>query len=122
MCLGIGIPATAVMSIFVLLAMGFGSKLFGTRFRTYTYATMALLLVFGLLTSFQGGRLADNQSTPWMGFEERVNIYTTMLWIVALAVGLQRAQRTEAGRRWLNSNPMRDMALRTRSQSPSARR
>jgi hypothetical protein len=86
------IPATAVMSLFIVLAMGFGATLLGKRFRYYSYGTIAILLVFGALASLQAGRLAANQPTPWMGVEERVNIYATMLWVAVLAIGLLRAQ------------------------------
>jgi hypothetical membrane protein len=87
------IPATSVMSLFILLAMGFGSTLLGKRFRYYSYATIALLLVFGVLAGLQGGEMEANQPTPWMGVEERINIYATMLWAALLAIGLLRAQK-----------------------------
>lgn len=82
------IPATAVMSILILLAVGVGSRLSGPRFRCYSYATLATLLAFGALTSLQGGRIAAGDPSPWAGLEERVNIYATMLWIAVLAVEL----------------------------------
>ena len=88
------IPATAVMSLFVLLAMGFGATLMGRRFRYYSYGTIAILVVFGVLASLQGGRMAANRPTPWMGIEERTNIYATMLWMAALAIGLLRAEQS----------------------------
>ena len=88
------IPATAVMSLFVLLAMGFGATLLGKLFRYYSYGTIAVLLVFGALASLQGGKMAANQPTPWMGIEERINIYATMVWEVVLAIGLLRAQKS----------------------------
>lgn len=84
------IPATAVMSLFLLLSMGFASTLDGTRFRYYTYGTILTVIVFGVLTSVQGGRLAANQPTPWMGITERVNIYATMLWLAVLSIVLLR--------------------------------
>src|SRR5918994_6086125 len=87
------IPATAVMSLFIVLAMGFGATLLGKRFRYYSYGTIAILLVFGALASLQAGRLAANEPTPWMGIEERINIYATMLWVAVLAIGLLRAQK-----------------------------
>jgi hypothetical protein len=90
------IPGTAVMSLFMLLAMGFGATLLGKRFRYYSYGTILTLLVFGGLTSLQVGQLAANQPTPWMGIEERINIYATMLWVAVLAIGLLRAQSTAA--------------------------
>jgi hypothetical protein len=48
--------------------------------------------VFGVLASLQAGRMEANQPTPWMGIEERINIYATMLWMAVLAIGLLRAQ------------------------------
>ncbi|HVZ39359.1 MAG TPA: DUF998 domain-containing protein [Candidatus Kapabacteria bacterium] len=81
---------TAVMSLLLLAAMGFGATLAGRRFRYYTCATIIGLLLFGILTSLQAGRMTANLPTPWMGIEERVNIYATMLWMAMLAVGLRR--------------------------------
>jgi hypothetical protein len=88
-------PATAVMSLFMLLAMGFGSRLLGKRFRYYSYGTIVLLVVFGVLTSLQAGQMVADEPTPWMGLTERINIYATMLWVAVLAVGLLRTQKPE---------------------------
>jgi hypothetical protein len=87
------IPATAVMSLFIVLAMGFGATLLEKRFRYYSYGMIAILLVFGVLASLQAGQMAANEPTPWMGIEERINIYATMLWVAVLAIGLLRAQK-----------------------------
>jgi hypothetical protein len=87
------IPATMVMSLFILLAMGFGATLLGKRFRYYSYATIAILIVFGVLTSLQAGKMVADELTPWMGLAERINIYATMLWVAVLAIGLLRAQK-----------------------------
>jgi bacteriorhodopsin len=86
------IPATVVMSLFFLLAVGFGATLLGKRFRYYSYGTIVTLVVFGALTSLQAPRITANQPTPWGGIYERINIYATMLWVAVLAVGLLRAQ------------------------------
>jgi hypothetical protein len=86
---------TIVMSLFIVLAMAFGSRLLGRRFRYYTYATIAILVVFGGLTSLQVGQLEANEPTPWMGITERINIYATMLWVAVLAIGLLRAPKAE---------------------------
>jgi hypothetical membrane protein len=96
-------PATAVMSLFLLLAMGFGATLLGRRFRYFTYGTILTLVVFGVLTSLQAGRMATNQPTPWMGIEERINIYATILWVAVLTVALLRA-RTEWPREGLGAS------------------
>jgi Protein of unknown function (DUF998) len=86
-------PGTIVMSLFIVLAVGFGSTLLGKRFRYYSYGTILTLIVFGVLTSLQVGQMETNQPTPWMGLEERINIYATMLWVAVLAIGLLRAQK-----------------------------
>jgi hypothetical protein len=49
--------------------------------------------VFGVLTSLQVGQMAANEPTPWMGIEERINIYATMLWVAVLAIGLFGTQK-----------------------------
>jgi hypothetical protein len=90
-------PGTVVQSLFLLLAMGVGSRLLGRRFRWYSYGTILTLLVFGALTSLQAGRMVANDPTPWMGIEERVNIYATMLWL-AVAGGRWRVRGTSASR------------------------
>ena len=86
------VPMTALMSLFMLLAMGFGATLLGKRFRYYSYATIAVLVVFGVLTSLQAGKMVANEATLWMGLEERINIYATMLWVAVLAIGLLRTK------------------------------
>jgi hypothetical protein len=86
------LPGTAVMSLSLVLAMVFGSTLLGKRFRYYSYGTILAVLVFGVLTSLQAPQIAANQPTPWSGIYERINIYATMLWVAALAIGLLRAQ------------------------------
>jgi len=85
-------PMTAVMSLFILLSMGFGAFLLGRWFRFYSFATIVILLIFGALTSFQAPQLAAGQPTPWMGLTERINIYATMLWFAVLPIALLRAQ------------------------------
>src|SRR5215204_2602522 len=87
------VPLTAVMSLFVLLAVGFGATLLGERFRYYSHATMAILIVFGVLTNLQAGKMVADEPTPWMGLTERINIYATMLWVAVLAIGHLRAQK-----------------------------
>ena len=88
-------PVTMVSVIFRLLAVGFGSRLLGKGFRYYSYATIAILVVFGVLSGQQGGRAEANLPTPWLGLEQRINAYTFMLWMAVLAIGLLRAQKSE---------------------------
>ena len=89
------LPGTAVSVLCILLAIGFGSTLLGRRFRYYSYATILAILVFGVLTSLQVDQMAANQPTPWMGLEERGNVYAIMLWVAVLAIGLLSAQKSE---------------------------
>lgn len=57
-------PMTAVMSLFILLSMGFGAFLLERRFRFYSFATIIILIIFGTLTGFQAPQLAAGQFTP----------------------------------------------------------
>lgn len=82
---GIGMP------ILFLLAVGFGSRLLGARFRYFSYAIILVTLAFGFAQSLQAGAMLANRPTPWMGLEERACAYAPMLWFVVLAFGLLRA-------------------------------
>lgn len=86
---GIGMP------IFFLIAIGFGSRLFGRRFRYFSYAMLLVMIVGGILVGQQASAMAANQPTPWLGIQERANAYAAMLWFVVLAVGLLRARGAE---------------------------
>jgi hypothetical protein len=89
---------TAVLVLLILLSIGFGATAFGTPFRLYSIGTLLIVLVFGALAGLQSGNMATNLPTPWMGVEERLNIFGYMLWVVVLAVGLLRAQGAIAPR------------------------
>lgn len=89
---------TAVMSLFILMFMGFEAFLVGRWFRFYSFATIVIVITFGVLTGLQAPQLEAGQSTPWMGLTERINIYATMLWFAVLAISLLRAQAERASR------------------------
>jgi Protein of unknown function (DUF998) len=89
------VPGTALSVLCVLLAIGFGSTLLGRRFRYYSYATILTMFVFGVLVGVRAGQVEANQPTPWLGIEERGNIYAIMLWVVVLAIGLLHAEKSE---------------------------
>jgi hypothetical membrane protein len=84
------IAATAVIVLCILLAIGFGSSLFGRWFRLYSHATLLTLLAFGIWTSLQAARLAAAEPTPWLGAAERVHIGAYLAWVVVLTVTLYR--------------------------------
>jgi Protein of unknown function (DUF998) len=84
--------ATAIMVLSMLLAMGFGAFLHGTRFRLYSLGTLLTVLVFAGLSFQQATQLAANEPAPWLGIIERVGIYAWMAWVAVLAVALLRAE------------------------------
>jgi len=81
---------TGVGVLLLLLTVGFGATAFGKRFRLYSIGTILIFFVFGTLSGLDGPRLAANLPTPWMGVWERINIFSYMLWVVVLAIGLLR--------------------------------
>lgn len=87
---GIGMP------ILFMLAIGFGARLFGKRFQYFSYATILAMIAGGILVGGQTSALTANEPTPWLGVEERMNAYASMLWFVVLAAGLLRAQSAVA--------------------------
>ncbi|HEU0079347.1 MAG TPA: DUF998 domain-containing protein [Longimicrobiaceae bacterium] len=78
--------------VLTLLTVGFGAAALGRRFRIYSMATLAVFVVFGVLTGVQGPRIAADLPTPWIGVWERINIGAFLLWMVVLAVTLLRAR------------------------------
>lgn len=82
------ITLAMVTVLLMLLAIGFGARALGHRFRRYSVATMAVLLAFGVLTAIESPRIAANLPTPWIGVWERINIAAFLLWIVVLAIAL----------------------------------
>jgi hypothetical protein len=76
--------------LLMLLAIGFGAAVFGKRFRLYSIATIALLVVFGALTGLEAPSIAANLPTPWVGVWERINIGVFLLWVMTLAIALLR--------------------------------
>jgi len=88
-------PLTAVMSLFILLSMGFGAFLHDRRFRFYSFTTIVVVILFGVLTGLQIPQLEAGQPTRWMGFTERINIYATMLWFAVLSIILWRSEKEQ---------------------------
>jgi len=82
--------------LLMLLAIGYGTAAFGTRFRRYSIATLLILLAFGALTFVDAPRVQANLPTPWIGVWERINVGVFLLWVVVLATALLRARHTAA--------------------------
>jgi hypothetical membrane protein len=84
------IIVTGVLVVLTLLAIGFGAFALGRGFRRYSFVTLATMIVLGAMSAPYGVRLGTGQPTPGLGIVERITIYSSMLWIVALAVALLR--------------------------------
>jgi len=85
------LAGTTVLLMFA--AMVCGAVALRGWFRIYSIATIAVLLVFGALTSADASKVADDLPTPWAGLWERINICAFLLWVVVFAVVLLRERR-----------------------------
>lgn len=83
--------ALSAMTVLLILAeIGFGAAAFGLRFRLYSIATAAAVLIFGALTGVESAKVPAGDPTPWMGLFERVSLVAWLLWLAVLAVALLR--------------------------------
>lgn len=76
----------SVTLLLLLLAMWFAADSLGQRFRAYTWATLAVLAVFAVVTAVQSPGVAANLPTPWIGIWERIAIASFLLWVAVLAI------------------------------------
>jgi hypothetical protein len=84
------IALTGLLSMIILLFVASGGFALGRGFRLYSFATIAVMLVFGALTGIASRAISAGQPTPWVGALERVNIGACLLWVAVLAVLLLR--------------------------------
>lgn len=84
------IALTGALVSFLLAAVGSGAFALDRRFRTYSFATLLIIVVFGALTVPYAARLAEGRSTPGFGALERIHVYAFMLWLAVFAVALLR--------------------------------
>lgn len=80
-------------SVVYMAMLVIGSGAFGQRFRLYSWATLALLLVTGILTGLESPAIGRGLPTPTIGVWERAGIGVSMLWIAVLSVALLRGHR-----------------------------
>jgi hypothetical protein len=71
--------------------IGVGAFAFGTRFRWYSFATIAAMVVFGGLMSMETPDVSENEPTPWLGIWERIAVEGAILWQAVFATVLLRA-------------------------------
>jgi hypothetical protein len=87
------IVLTSMLVLLTLTTVAFGAFAFGKRFSIYSLATLLLMIVFGVLAAPYGARLAAGEPTPEFGIVERINVYSSLLWVAVLAVALLRRPR-----------------------------
>jgi len=87
------IALAGVDVLFILLIIGFGTSAFGRWFHHYSLGTILVVVVFGALAGLDGPRIAANLPTPWVGVTERISVFSYMLWLMVLAIGLLREAR-----------------------------
>jgi len=81
--------------LLMFLAMTFAAAGLGRRFRLYSAASIAVLMVFGALTFADAPGVAANLPTPWIGVWERINLGVFLLWVAVLSVALLRARAVD---------------------------
>jgi hypothetical protein len=83
-----------VTNIFMWLFMGFGAAALNKQFRIYTIVSIALHIIFGILTVMEAPNLPTNGPTPTIGIWERINIGVFMFWVVVFALALLRMENS----------------------------
>jgi len=73
-------------------AVAAGAAAFGRTFRTYSVATVIVMIAFFGLTMLDA-RHIDTGATPYMGINERVSMAAWLLWIAVFSLALYRVQR-----------------------------
>ena len=89
------VVVSMVAVLLMLLAMVIGSVALGRAFRLYSFFSILLFVVFGILIGMDGPRIAANLPTPWAGLTERINTGVFLLWLVVLALALLRGKGME---------------------------
>lgn len=80
----------AITEVIYLVVLGLAATALGPSFRRYSIATLLVLLVFGVFTFAEASDVALNKPTPMIGVWERINIGAFLLWVIVLAVVLER--------------------------------
>ena len=83
-----------ITNIFMWLFMGFGAAALSKQFRIYTIVSIALHIVFGVITIFEAPNIPTNGPTPTIGIWERINIAIFMLWVIVFAFSLLNRKKT----------------------------
>ena len=95
------VAAASVILLLTFAFIGFGAGAGGKAFRRYSIGTIIVLLVCGVLIALEAPRLRALEPTPWLGLEERVAAYASVLWLALLAAVRLRRGRSAARARLL---------------------
>jgi hypothetical membrane protein len=82
---------SAVFSVLVVAAMALSAVAYRGWFRLYAFATIAVVVGFGMAASFAIQGIEQND-TPWAGGFERINAYAYFAWLIVLAVTVMRRE------------------------------
>ncbi len=84
---------TAVAVPLMMLQILSAAIALGRRFRVYSAATVAVMIIFTVLTSIEAPSIAVDGPTPHIGVWERIGIAAYMVWVPALAIALLGERR-----------------------------
>lgn len=75
---------TGITVLLIIVLMIVGARVGDRRFYWYTWGSLALMMVAGILTGRQTEAVALNMPTPGMGITERISAYAPMIWLIVL--------------------------------------
>jgi hypothetical protein len=80
-----------VTNIFMWTFMLLGAMALGKSFRMYTFVSILLHVIFGMLTFQEAPQIPKNGPTNMIGLWERINILVFMMWVIVFAIILRRS-------------------------------
>lgn len=84
------IVLTMAFALFVVGAVTASAVALRGWFRLFAIVSLVVMMAFAGLTGPLMSDIANNLQTPWLGAFERVNAYTTFVWMAVLAFVLLR--------------------------------
>ena len=99
-----------VFSVLVVAAMALSAVAYPGWFRLYAFATIAVVVGFGMAASFAIQGIEQND-TPWAGGFERINAYAYFAWLMVLAVTVMRREVPARRCAWRHGSETSDCCL-----------
>jgi hypothetical protein len=85
----------AVTVLLITAFIGFGSGARAKWFRIYSILTLLVMLIFGGIVGTMAPAVKAQLPTPWMGMMERISVFSSMIWMLVLAVVLLRKEKEQ---------------------------